>query len=127
MPENKQLLLATHNNVRRSIFYQAFRNIKYVEYRRLKREDDFFEFKELQESQEGWLDYYNDRYLQPERSDRLIGVQTWIFNRNGVKESKYKVKFYHTDKDEFKSKIYPHNLLDYVRLRWYNRRWFKYT
>ena len=36
MPENKELLIQTHNNIRRSMFYQTFRDIKYTEYRRLK-------------------------------------------------------------------------------------------
>mmetsp|Transcript_14190 Transcript_14190/g.16419 ORF Transcript_14190/g.16419 Transcript_14190/m.16419 type:complete len:173 (-) Transcript_14190:50-568(-) len=125
MPENKELLIATHNNIRRSMFYQAFRDVKYTEYRRLKVDDDFFEFKSLEDAQEGWLDYFNDHYLQPERNHRLLGVQKWKFNRNGLYDSEYLVKFYHTDKDEFRSKIYPLNFRDYIRLRWYNRRYFK--
>ena len=115
MPENKALLIATHNNIRRSIFYQAFRDIKYTEFKRLKVDEDFFEFKSLEDTDEGWFDYLNDHYIQPERNYRLLGVQKWTFNRNGLKDSIYRVKFYHTDKDEFKAKVYPSNFLDYVR------------
>mmetsp|Transcript_13142 Transcript_13142/g.14764 ORF Transcript_13142/g.14764 Transcript_13142/m.14764 type:complete len:82 (-) Transcript_13142:20-265(-) len=79
----------------------------------------------MEEADEGFLDYYNDHYIQPERNYRLLEVQNWTFNRNGTGEGKYKVKFYHTDKDEFKSKIYPHSLVDYFRMRWYNRKYFK--
>ena len=125
MPENKNLMISTHNSIRKSIFYQAFRDIKYVEYKRLKHDDDFFEFSSLEDTQEGWFDYYNDKYIQPERNYKLIGVQKWTFDRNGIDKSYYRVKFYHTDKDEFKAKIYPLNFRDYFRLRWYNRQYFK--
>ena len=94
MPENKELLIATHNNIRRSMFYQAFRDIKYTEFKRLKIDEDFFEFKSLEEGKEGWFDYYNDHYIQPERNFRLLGVQKWTFNRNGLYESTYMIKFF---------------------------------
>ncbi|CAI2380002.1 unnamed protein product [Moneuplotes crassus] len=125
MPENKELLVHTHNSIRRTLFSSTFMDIKFTEYKRLKEDDDFFEFKDLQEAEEGFFNYYNDHYLQPERNYRLLDVQTWTFNRNGINESKYLVKFYHTDKDEFRSKIYPQNWIDYFRMRWHQRKILK--
>ena len=98
-----------------SLVNNKFRDIKYTEYKRLKQDDDFFEFKSLEETEEGFIDYYNDHYLQPERNYRLLEVQTWVFNRNGTGEGIYKVKFYHTDKDEFRAKVYPKSWKDYFR------------
>ena len=136
MPENKQLLIQTHNNIRRSLFYDAFRDIKYTEYKRLAEDEDFFEFKHLENIENGRppshlieydhkLLYFNDHYLQPERNYRLLGCQKWTFDRNGISEGEYLIKFYHTDKDEFKPKVYPISWKDYFRLRLYKRKYFK--
>ena len=39
MPENEELKWTTHNNIRRTLFYSVFRNVKYIEFKRLKNED----------------------------------------------------------------------------------------
>ncbi len=35
MPETEDLRWATHNGIRKTLFFAAFRNIKYVEFKRL--------------------------------------------------------------------------------------------
>lgn len=32
MPENEDLKMATHHNIRRTLFFSVFRNVKYVEF-----------------------------------------------------------------------------------------------
>jgi len=46
MPENEELKIATHHNIRRTLFFSVFRNVKYVEYQRLKSEEEYFELIE---------------------------------------------------------------------------------
>ena len=48
MPENEELRWATHNSIRKTLFFNVFRSIKNVEFRRLKNPEDYFEFVKLE-------------------------------------------------------------------------------
>ena len=75
-PETEDLRWATHNNVRKSLFFAVFRNIKYTEFQRLKDEkEDFFELMDPLEvtDQEGWIDLFVEKYWSKEKTNaRLI-------------------------------------------------------
>ena len=57
-PETEELRWATHLNIRKTLFFQVFRNIKYCEFKHLKSEDDdFFELDKVDPNEsEGTLD-----------------------------------------------------------------------
>ena len=38
---------------------------------------------------------------------------------------KYKLKVYHMDDDEFRGTVYPQSSIDYIRYRWFNRKYFR--
>jgi len=48
MPETEELRWATHLNIRKSLFFNVFRSVKYCEFKRLKsEEEDFFELEKI--------------------------------------------------------------------------------
>jgi len=127
MPENEDLKWATHNNIRRTLFYHVWRSIKYVEFKRLRTEEDYFELEKVEQSEEGAIDRFLDKHYGKEAvSGKLIEVQKWTIDRNGGGDKgEYKVKFYHMDNDEFRGKVYPVSFLDSMRYLWFNRRHFR--
>ena len=46
-------------------------------------------------------------------------------NRNNTGEGLYRIKIYHMDNDEFKSKVYPQSPIDAARYLWFNRKHFR--
>ena len=68
------MMVATHNNIRKSLFYQAFRIIRYVEYGWVLKEGEFFEFKSFKDTEERMWDYIMDSYFSKVKNDWLIGV-----------------------------------------------------
>ena len=48
MPETETLKWSTHNGIRKTLFFSAFRNVKYIEYKRLKNEEEHFELKSIE-------------------------------------------------------------------------------
>ena len=131
-PETESLRWATHNNIRKTLFFSVFRNIKQAEYKNLKdEENDSFELIEpIENSQhEGWVDWFIETYYSKEKqSGKLLQIQIWKTQRFiAGKESvgKYTVKFYQMDDDEFKGKIYPHSPIDAARYLWFSRRHFR--
>ena len=56
MAENEDLKWGTHNGIRKTLFFAIFRDIKYVEFKRLKSKDEFFELGKIEQWEEGWLD-----------------------------------------------------------------------
>jgi len=84
MPENEELKLTTHNNIRKTMFYSVFHNIKYLEFKRLKSEEEYFELKEPIESwKEGYVDFFIEKFISREKSKgKLLAVQKWRINRN---------------------------------------------
>lgn len=65
-PETKELAFATHNNIRRSMFFAAFRSVKYVEYKHLSNKQDSFDFDRVEKtgthSEEGYIDWAWETY-----------------------------------------------------------------
>ncbi|CDW74613.1 UNKNOWN [Stylonychia lemnae] len=127
MPENEELKYGTHNNIRRTLFYSIFRNVKYVEFKRLKSEDDYFELKTPVEPwDEGLYDRFMEKFITKEKQrGKLIAVQKWVVNRNDEGEGLYRVKIYQMDDDEFRDKIYPQSYKDMLRYYWFNRKHFR--
>eukprot|EP00347_Sterkiella_histriomuscorum_P009109 403342487 len=127
MPENQELKRGTHNNIRRTLFYSLFRNVKYLEYKRLKSEDDYFELKSPIESwDEGYYDRFVEKYITKEKArGKLLAVQKWTVNRNDNTEGLYRVKIYQMDDDEFRGKLYPISYTDYAKYLWFNRKYFR--
>ena len=127
MPENEELKRGTHNNIRRTLFYSIFRNIKYIEFKHLASQEDFFELKTpIEECEEGYFDRFMERYVSKEKiNGRLLAVQKWTVNRNDKGDGLYRVKIYHMNDDEFREKVYPLSYLDYARLLWFNRKRFR--
>lgn len=76
MPENEELKISTHNNIRKTMFYSVFHNIKFLEFKRLKSEDEYFELKEPIEAwKEGYIDYYVEKYFSKEKArGKLLAV-----------------------------------------------------
>lgn len=127
MPENEELKMGTHNNIRRTLFYSVFRNVKYLEYKRLASEDDFFELKTpIEPWKESYFDKFIEYYISGEKKrGKLLSVQKWTVNRNNASEGVYRVKIYHMDDDEFKGKLYPTSIQDSIRYLWFNRKHFR--
>ena len=128
MPENEQLKWATHNNVRRTLFFSVFRSIKYVEFKRLKNEEeDFFELvTPIEKDKEGFIDKFIENYITKEKvGGKLIDVQKWRVNRNNKSEGCFKVKYYHLNTDEFKGKVYPYSWRDTLVYLWFERKHFR--
>ena len=69
-PETEVLRWSTHLNIRKTMFYQAFRNIKYCEFKRLKNEeDDCFELDQVDPSEpEGAIDKWVETYWSREKA-----------------------------------------------------------
>ena len=57
-PETNDLRWATHQNIRRSLYFAAFRDIKYCEFRRMQKgyPDGNFQLGAVEKTDEGWLD-----------------------------------------------------------------------
>ncbi len=73
MPETEELRWSTHNGIRKTLFFSAFRNIKYVEFKRLTNEEDYFELNKIEPCSEGMVDRIIDRYITREAaSGRLV-------------------------------------------------------
>ena len=73
MPETEDLKWSTHNGIRKTLFFSIFRNVKYIEYKRLKDEDEYFELKTVEPWTEGLIDRFIERYITKESvNGRLI-------------------------------------------------------
>ena len=66
MPENEELKWSTHNGIRKTLFFSVFREIKYLEFKRLKSEDEFFELRTIEPWTEGMIDRFFERYITRE-------------------------------------------------------------
>ena len=74
-PETNELRWATHQNVRRSLFFSIFRDIKYVEFKRMQwfYSKGSFQIDSFEKSQEGFVDTFFEKYITKEKSrGRLI-------------------------------------------------------
>ena len=126
-PETEELRWATHLNIRKTLNFAVFRNIKYCEFKRLKNEDDdFFELEKVDPSEkEGFIDSAVETYWTKEKErGKLLQTQKWTIKRTIAKQESlghYKVKVYHMDDDEFKCKLYPYSWLDTARYFWFDR------
>lgn len=62
-PETEELRWSTHLNIRKTLFFGVFRNIKYCEFQRLKSEqNDWFELEKVDPiEKEGWLDQWVEK------------------------------------------------------------------
>ena len=126
-PETEELRWSTHLNVRKTLFFGVFRNIKFCEFKRLKNEDDdFFELEKVDPNEpEGTFDkWIETKWSKEKERGRLIQCQRWTLKRTISKQESlgfYKVKVYHMDDDEFKCKLYPVSWLDTVRYLWFDR------
>lgn len=81
MPENEDLKWHTHNNIRKTLFFSVFRTIKYVEYKRLKSEEDFFELQKIEPWEESLIDRWLDKYYSKDSTGKLLDVQKWTMKR----------------------------------------------
>ena len=126
MPENEDLKWGTHNGIRKTLFFAIFRDIKYVEFKRLKSKDEFFELGKIEQWEEGWLDKFLERYVTKEvYAGKLLQTQKWLMSRSNQQDGVYRVKIYHMDNDEFRAKVYPQSPVDAVRMMWFNRKHFR--
>ena len=109
MPETEVLRWSTHNGIRKTLFFTVFRQVKYLEYKRLKNEEEFFELKHIEPCEEGIIDKFVETYISKEAlTGKLMQTQKWTMNRNNSEsEGYYRIKIYHMDNDEFKAKVYP--------------------
>ena len=112
---------STYLNIRKTLFFAVFRNVKYCEFRRLKNEeDDYFELESVTAGEpEGLYDKFVETYWSKEKErGKLIECQRWALKRTIAKQESYgfyRVKVYHMDDDEFRTKLYPLSWLDYAR------------
>jgi hypothetical protein len=127
MPENEELKQATHKNIRRTLFYSVWRSVKYMEFRRLRSPEDYYELQHpIEDWEEGLFDRFVETYVTKEKATgRLLATQKWTVDRNGNSKGVYKVKFYHMDDDEFRGKLYPMSYLDSMRYLWFTRKHFR--
>ena len=73
MPETDALKWSTHNGIRKTLFFSAFRNVKYIEYKRLKNEEEYFELKSIEPWDQGFIDKFIDTYIGGElKTAKLI-------------------------------------------------------
>ena len=67
MPENEKLRWSTHNGIRKTLFFSAFRSVKYLEFKRLRDESEFFELGTIQPWEEGLVDRFVERFITREK------------------------------------------------------------
>ena len=112
------------------MFFVLWRDIKYCEFKRLKNDDATFQLGSVVEDHETWF----DKMLEREERKRGKLIKTYMFNihryPDEADESKfdvgqYRVKVYHMDDDEFRSKLYPLSCIDFIRYKWFNRKYFR--
>ena len=73
MPETEDLRWTTHNGIRKTLFFSIFRDIKYVEYKRLTSQQEYFELRRVEPWEEGWLDKFLEKYITKEvQTGRLM-------------------------------------------------------
>ena len=130
MPETESLRWCTHNNIRKTLFYQQFRNLKYCEFKRLRNEADSFVLDKVELCEEGVIDKFIEQYWSKEKeTGKLVETTMWSVRREraGAPDSfgRYRTKVYHMDDDEFRVKMYPQSPIDTVRYLWFNRRYFR--
>ena len=81
-PETEALWWATHNNIRKTLFFALFRSIKYVEYKRLVDDRDGFTLDKVTESKESLIDKFLDTYWGKEmQRGKLMQVSLWQMKR----------------------------------------------
>ena len=76
-PETEELRQSTHLNIRKTLFFAVFRNIKYCEFKRLKSEDDdYFELDKVDPNEkEGMIDKWIETNWSKEKERGKL-VQT---------------------------------------------------
>ena len=122
-------------NIARSLFFGIWREIKFCEFQRLKSvKNGTFQLGEVEKChKERFFEKVNEKYFSDEiKRGRMI--DSYIFNvlrykdennENDFNIGKYKIKIYHMDDDEFRGNVYPLSWIDWMRLRWFNRKWFR--
>ena len=70
-PETEELRWSSHYNVRKLLFFNTFRSIKYCEFKRLKGDDSSFELLEIVSDalSEGWMDKAIEKYWSKEKAN----------------------------------------------------------
>jgi hypothetical protein len=91
-----------------------FTQIKKVEFFHLKKETDYFQFKELvtikQSPADRLIDYLKEKFY----NKKIVGVKKITYQRNS-KNIFYKGKYYHDlDKECFYSIVYPYSYFDKI-------------
>ena len=66
-PETEALWWATHNNIKKTLFFSVFRSVKYIEYKRLKNEKDGFTLDSVAEGGEAFIDKFLETYWSKEK------------------------------------------------------------
>lgn len=126
MPETEDLRWATHNNIRKTMFFHVFRSVKFCEFKRLKNETDSFELRSVTEGAEGWIDKLVETHWSKEKETGVLKqTSIWTMQRSDGTSADYKVKVYHMDDDEFRPKCYPQSPIDAFRYLWFNRTFFR--
>ena len=116
-PETEELKWSCHYNVRKMLFMDVFRNLKYCEFKRLKNDEATFELGQISAdpSDPNCKEHLFDRLIETYWSDekrrgKLVEISKWTVTRkSGADTYKgiYRVKVYHMDDDEFRAKLYP--------------------
>ena len=60
-------------------------------------------------------------------------IETYLFNTlryenendENYKVGQYRIKIYHMEDDEFRGNVYPVSWLDWMRYKWFNRKYFR--
>ena len=137
-PETDELRWATHQNIRRTLFFSLFRDIKYCEFKRMQwaYPDGTFQLNKIEKTHDGRISSLIEQYLTKEKvRGRMIDSYLLTINRYTTdkdeendkvrKVGRYRVKVYHLDDDEFRTKVYPMQPIDYLRYCWFTRTWFR--
>ena len=73
-----------------------------------------------------------ETYLSNEKKRGKL-IDTFLFPINRYKNDqdellgvgKYRVKVYHMDDDEFRANLYPLSIVDFIRYKWFTRKYFR--
>ena len=95
-PETDELRWATHQNIRRTLFFSLFRDIKYCEFKRMQwaYPDGTFQLNKIEKTHDGRISSLIEQYLTKEKvRGRMIDSYLLTINR------------YTSDQDEENNKV----------------------
>ena len=122
-PENSKHLQYLQEDLKYNLFTFTYLKIKQIEYRKLKKKNDYFRIRKIEKKKNCDLGLIKNFFLKKykENNSDLIICEKWYINFNDEKDFIYDIHFYHSFNDQFFSLIFPKSYFDFFYGLWKNK------